>query len=102
MAAEACSARINKGLSTVCYAHSADSEEVRPLHKHAITGLRRNLQRVREKLSLLRLFPQIRLDVPPESFHHFFLAAFLDFSLNFLEREVHDVVAVHPQRHPPF
>jgi len=86
----------------VCHAHSAGSEEVRPLHKHAITGLRQNLQRVREKLSLLRLFPQIRLDVLPESFHHFFLAAFLDFSLNFFEREVHDVVVVKLQRHQPF
>jgi len=88
----------------VCYAHSAGSEEVRPLHNYAITGLRRNLQRVREKpsLSLLRLFPHIRLDVSPEPFYHFFLAAFLELPLNFFEREVDDVVVVKFERHQPF
>ena len=88
------------------HADSGGGKKVRPLHKRGViepSPSAGDITRpIREKsLSLFRLFPQIRLDVPAQSFHHFLLAAFLDFSLNLFQREVDDVVMMEFEWHEP-
>jgi len=74
----------------VCHAHSFSCKKVRTLHKRGViepsTSAGDITRLISEKsLGLLRLFPQIRLDVPAQSFDHFFLAPLLKLSLHLFE-----------------
>src|SRR5205823_6724359 len=83
------------GLSTVRHAHSRHSEKVRPLHFSSLEiGFCESSSEATDAgiLDSRGFLFAVGDEVRAQAFNHLRFSAFVEFSLNFFQRKMHDVV----------